>query len=166
MKIRGCSHYIIVIYLSPFTLHYDHHDEIFTTVQLSNQEKDNILIYICMFCVFHCQYVCCQYYQWRYLVTTYRSPLVWRVRSRVFRTQRQTFNSDYFTILEHWHGTGLDWSVTICVIMNGPLEPESEPEQSTIWAWCRLAVWLRNPRHKVSLELEHPGRLQRETDIL
>ena len=33
-------------------------------------------------------------------------------------------------LLEDW--PGLDWSVTICVIMNGPPEPESEPEQSTI----------------------------------
>ena len=32
-------------------------------------------------------------------------------------------------LLEHWR---LDWSVTICVIMNGPPEPELEPEQSTL----------------------------------
>ena len=123
---------------------------------------DNPKDFIYTFCVFLSQYVCCQYYQWRYLVTTYRSPLVWRVRSCVFPSESQTFNSDNFTTLELW--TGLGWSVTICVIMNGPLEPE----QSSIWAWRRLAVWIRNPRHKVETgAVEHPGRLiQRQTDLL
>ena len=44
---------------------------------------------------------------------------------------RQPFNRDYFTLLADWPALPLV-SVTICVIMNGPEESESEPEQSTI----------------------------------
>ena len=40
------SNYVIIIYLSPFTLHYEHHVEIFTTEQLANQENDNIYLYL------------------------------------------------------------------------------------------------------------------------